>query len=65
MEKEIDKIISWAETWKMSLNTDKTKAMIISSNPADSKINLGLRAVTMILNRSISTGSLEGHSRAP
>jgi len=44
MQKEIDKIISWAETWKMSLNTDKTKAMIISSNPADSKINLGLRA---------------------
>ena len=44
MQEEIDKIISWAETWKMSLNTDKTKAMIISSNPADSSINLGLRA---------------------
>ena len=44
MQEEIDKIISWAETWKMSLNTDKTKAMIISSNTSDSSINLGLRA---------------------
>ena len=29
MQNEINKIIDWAKRWKMRVNTDKTKAMII------------------------------------
>ena len=44
MQPEIDKIMKWADTWKMSINTDKTKTMIISSNRAAIAKELNLTA---------------------
>ena len=35
MQEEIDKIVKWAETWKMKINTSKTKSMVISSAKGD------------------------------
>ena len=35
MQDEIDKIVKWAETWKMKINTSKTKSMVISSAKGD------------------------------
>ena len=35
MQKEIDKIMEWANTWKMKVNTSKTKSMVISSSQQD------------------------------
>ena len=35
MQEEIDKILSWAERWKMKVNEGKTKAMIFSTSKAD------------------------------
>ena len=37
MQKAINNINEWAGKWKMKLNTGKTEAMIISSNPNDIK----------------------------
>lgn len=37
MQDEIDKILRWAETWKMRVNTDKTKVLVISSSNQDRK----------------------------
>ena len=34
MQEEVDKIAKWAETWKMSINADKTRALVLSTNPA-------------------------------
>jgi hypothetical protein len=36
MQKEVDKIMKWADDWKMVINVDKTRTMIISSSSADS-----------------------------
>ena len=44
MQQEVDAVLRWAHTWKMSVNTDKTKTMIISSNPSESKYNPELKA---------------------
>ena len=38
-QKEVDKIAAWAEKWKMSINADKTKCLILSSNNADHSWN--------------------------
>ena len=35
LQKEIDTILTWAKKWKMAVNTDKTKYMVISSSSAD------------------------------
>ena len=35
MQQEIDKVIKWADRWKMKVNADKTKAMMISTGPKD------------------------------
>ena len=32
---EVNKIVAWADTWKMSLNSDKTRTMITSTAPND------------------------------
>ena len=37
MQENIDAISRWADDWKMTLNTDKTKVMVISSNSKDHK----------------------------
>ena len=36
MQVEIDKIVQWAEKWKMKINVDKTKAMVMASTSKDS-----------------------------
>ena len=35
MQAEINKIMEWPDIWKMVVNRDKTKAMVISSNTND------------------------------
>ena len=35
MQEEVQKIATWADKWKMSLNADKTRAMIFSTSNAD------------------------------
>ena len=37
MQTDVDRITEWARTWKMSLNVDKTKVMVLSSNPEETK----------------------------
>ena len=37
MQKEINKIIDWETTWKMSVNEDKNKAMVFLTSNADLK----------------------------
>ena len=35
MQQEIDKVLKWADKWKMKVNASKTKAMMISTSAAD------------------------------
>ena len=35
MQQEINKVLRWADKWKMTVNEDKTKAMMISTSAAD------------------------------
>ena len=35
MQEEIDKIMAWAERWKMKVNEDKTKGMVFASSRND------------------------------
>ncbi len=35
MQEEVEKIQFWAESWKMSINKEKTKALIVSMSSAD------------------------------
>ena len=35
MQGEVTKIATWAETWKMSINADKTRTLIMSTSTAD------------------------------
>ena len=35
MQEEIHKIMAWAKRWKMKVNEDKTKGMVISSSTND------------------------------
>ena len=44
MQEEVDKIMEWADTWKMVINKDKTKAMVISSDTKDTSWDIGLFA---------------------
>ena len=44
MQVEIDKIIAWAKKWKMKINVDKTRVMVISSNVNETKRDPGLVA---------------------
>ena len=44
MQEEIDKILEWANKWKMSINADKTKCMVISSSTGDQNWNPELEA---------------------
>ena len=44
MQDEVDTILRWAQTWKMSVNTDKTQSMVISSNTNDTSYNPELQA---------------------
>ena len=44
MQEEISKIIEWASTWKIAINTDKTKAMIISSNTKETNSDPQLKS---------------------
>ena len=37
MQKEVDKVVAWAKKWKMSINADKTRALVLSTNNADHK----------------------------
>ena len=37
MQTDVDRITEWGRTWKMSLNVDKTKVMVLSSNPEETK----------------------------
>ena len=41
-QEEVDKIINWAKKWKMSVNGDKTKVLVMSSNTADTNWQLEL-----------------------
>ena len=43
MQPEIDKIIKWADEWKMAINSGKTKAMTISSSTAATGKELNLK----------------------
>ena len=44
MQQEIDKILDWAEKWKMVLNTDKTKLMVTSTSNDDKKWDREMKA---------------------
>ena len=44
MQEEVNKILEWAKTWKMEINQDWTKAMVISSSKADQDWDIGLLA---------------------
>ena len=44
VQEEIDKILSWAERWKMQVNEGKTKAMIFSTSKADTEWDPKLKA---------------------
>jgi ribonuclease HI len=44
MQEEVDKVIEWADQWKMTINGDKTKALVISSSTADTAWEPELRA---------------------
>ena len=44
LQEEVDKILEWADRWKMKINKDKTKALVISSSNADTSWDIGLRA---------------------
>ena len=44
MQKEVDKIIGWADRWKMKVNGSKTKAMVIASSPKDQQWDPNLKA---------------------
>ena len=46
MQEEIDKILAWAERWKMKVNGSKTKTMVISNSPNDQKWDPKLMAGT-------------------
>ena len=35
MQDEINKIVNWADMWKMKINTSKTKSMVVSTAQAD------------------------------
>ena len=35
MQDEINKIVNWADRWKMKINTSKTKSMVVSTAQAD------------------------------
>ena len=35
MQKEVNKILDWAQRWKMAINADKTKTLIISTSTVD------------------------------
>ena len=37
MQLEVNKIMEWAKRWKMPINVDKTRAMVISSNVSETK----------------------------
>ena len=43
MQPEIDKIIKWADEWKIAINSGKTKAMTISSSTAATGKELNLK----------------------
>jgi len=43
MQEEIDKIWKWAKKWKMKINEGKTKALVISTKPADISCDPGLK----------------------
>ena len=36
-KEEVDKILNWVARWKMSVNSDKTKAMIIATSGTDTR----------------------------
>ena len=42
MQEEVNKILEWAKNWKMEINQDWTKAMVISSSKADQDWDIGL-----------------------
>ena len=44
MQTEVDKIIDWADKWKMEVNGSKTKAMTIASSTQDQKWDPKLKA---------------------
>jgi len=44
MQEEINKIVTWADTWKMSINTSKTKTLTISTSRNDTSAVLQLQA---------------------
>ena len=44
MQQEVNKITDWATEWKMSINVDKTKCMVISSSYQDQQWNPQLEA---------------------
>ena len=44
MQKEVNKIIGWADRWKMIVNGSKTKAMVIASSPKDQQWDPNLKA---------------------
>ena len=41
MQDEINKIVNWAERWKMKINTSKTKSMVISNSSSRQKLGSG------------------------
>ena len=51
MQSEITKIAEWADKWKMVINQGKTKALAISTNPADISEQIDL----VINNKQIET----------
>ena len=51
MQEEIDKIIAWAAKWKMKVNADKTKSMVISSSSSDRKWDPQLTADSKLIDQ--------------
>ena len=49
MQQETNKIIDWATTWKMSVNEDKTKALVSSTSNADLKWDPRFKAGSQIV----------------
>ena len=48
-QEEVDKIVLWADKWKMKLNSSKTKCMITSTSNADRKWNPELKIDSQLI----------------
>ena len=49
MQEEVLKILDWADRWKMKIDKDETKAMVISSSNADTNWDIELMAEDAVI----------------